>query len=63
VEREMINTPKVMIISSWNISEVKVIKAIVDESFNADYSVQHILRLISVLQIVTMAHKPKKRLP
>jgi hypothetical protein len=62
VAHEMVNTPKVMITSSWNILELEVIKGIVDESFNADYSVQHVLRLIFLPEIVTMAHKQKKRL-
>jgi hypothetical protein len=62
MEREMINTPKVMITSSWNILELEVIEASIEKFFSADYSVQHTFGPIFLPQIVTVAHKQTKSL-
>jgi predicted transporter len=57
---QAITTPKVLIPFLWNISDISVSKSLVDEFFNADYSLKHILRSILLLQIGTVTHKQKK---
>jgi hypothetical protein len=59
VEDELISTPKVMVTLLWNLSDIYGSKTFGDQFFDADYSVQHILRPIPLLQIVTVDHKQK----
>jgi hypothetical protein len=56
-----INIPKVMVTLFWNPWGVHMSKALLSESFNADYFVRHILQPIHSLQIVAVAHKQKKK--
>jgi transposase len=55
-----INTPKVMMALFWNPRGAQVSNALLNESFNADYFVRHILQSIHSLQIVAVAHKQQK---
>jgi transposase len=61
VARQLINTPKVMVTLFWNPWGIYVSNALVGESFNAEYFVEHILNQVHLLQIVTAARTQKKR--